>query len=189
MVLRFNSTHKSQPRLMNLAHPTYYLDYASPLGAVRLHAHAHAVFAVYFHSEEHALEQGHHTSTLVTPATPQRAYFNDVLHWLDHYFKTPASLPPPPICIEPLAGTPFQKKVWHALCSIPPGQTISYSELARRCGHPRAVRAVASACGKNPCLILIPCHRVITQTGALGGYSGGLKRKQHLLQWERCSPA
>ena len=78
-------------------------------------------------------------------------------------------------------GTPFQRLVWAELMRIPPGVTISYSELARRIGRPEATRAVASANGANQIAVVIPCHRVVGAGGALTGYGGGLWRKQALL--------
>jgi methylated-DNA-[protein]-cysteine S-methyltransferase len=81
-------------------------------------------------------------------------------------------------------GTPFQRKVWFALADIPYGQTISYAELARRVGSPRAFRAVGQANGKNPLAIILPCHRVITSVGTIGGYGGGLPMKRELLALE-----
>jgi AraC family transcriptional regulator of adaptative response/methylated-DNA-[protein]-cysteine methyltransferase len=83
-----------------------------------------------------------------------------------------------------LRGTLFQQKVWRALTEIPPGRAASYSELARRIGRPRAVRAVASACAANPLAVAIPCHRAVRADGSLAGYRWGLKRKQALLQRE-----
>jgi methylated-DNA-[protein]-cysteine S-methyltransferase len=87
----------------------------------------------------------------------------------------------------PLAadGTPFQRRVWSALCDIPYGETISYGELARRIGQPTASRAVGLANGRNPISIVVPCHRVIGSSGKLVGYGGGLDRKQTLLELER----
>jgi len=82
-------------------------------------------------------------------------------------------------------GTPFQKKVWGLLCEIPRGQTITYGELARRTGNPKASRAVGAANGKNPIPIIIPCHRVIGSNGKLTGYAGGLEAKKMLLEIER----
>lgn len=86
----------------------------------------------------------------------------------------------------PLApeGTPFQQKVWKALCHIPYGETISYGELARRIGNPQAPRAVGLANGSNPIPIIIPCHRVIGSNGKLTGYGGGLPIKEKLLALE-----
>jgi len=86
----------------------------------------------------------------------------------------------------PLAfsGTDFQVKVWKALTTIPFGQTISYKELAKKIHRPLAVRAVGSANGKNPFCVIVPCHRVISHNGSLGGYSGGLEKKEKLLALE-----
>ena len=86
----------------------------------------------------------------------------------------------------PLAheGTAFQRKVWRKLQEIPYGETISYGELARRVGNPKASRAVGSANGKNQIPIVIPCHRVIAGDGGLGGFGGGLPVKEKLLKLE-----
>ena len=83
-----------------------------------------------------------------------------------------------------VGGTPFQQSVWTALRQIPPGQTVSYSELAQRLGQPRAVRAVAGACAANVLAVAIPCHRVVRRDGSLSGYRWGLSRKQDLLARE-----
>jgi methylated-DNA-[protein]-cysteine S-methyltransferase len=81
-------------------------------------------------------------------------------------------------------GTPFQRRVWDELRRIPFGGTCSYTELARRIGQPGASRAVGSANGRNPIAIVVPCHRVIAADGTLGGYGGGLDRKEWLLEHE-----
>jgi methylated-DNA-[protein]-cysteine S-methyltransferase len=81
-------------------------------------------------------------------------------------------------------GTEFQKRVWTELLSIPYGQVISYGELARRTGNPAGSRAVGSANGANPLPIVVPCHRVIGQSGKLVGYGGGLETKAALLRLE-----
>jgi methylated-DNA-[protein]-cysteine S-methyltransferase len=82
-------------------------------------------------------------------------------------------------------GTPFQLAVWRQLREIPYGETISYGELARRIGNPRACRAVGLANGANPLPIVVPCHRVIGADGSLTGFGGGLPIKQQLLELER----
>lgn len=81
-------------------------------------------------------------------------------------------------------GTGFQNEVWKQIARIPFGETITYSELARRAGAPDAVRAAGTATGRNPISIIVPCHRVVAKNGGLGGYAGGLDRKKHLLQIE-----
>lgn len=83
-----------------------------------------------------------------------------------------------------LKGSPFFLKAWHVLSKIVHGDTISYTELARRTGHPNAIRAAASACAKNPLPLIIPCHRVIAKDGGLGGFAWGLDIKQALLAAE-----
>ncbi|WP_244470800.1 bifunctional DNA-binding transcriptional regulator/O6-methylguanine-DNA methyltransferase Ada [Microvirga massiliensis] len=81
-------------------------------------------------------------------------------------------------------GTAFQQRVWQALCEIPAGETVSYTELARRIGAPKSVRAVAQACGANRIAVAIPCHRVVRNDGALSGYRWGVERKRALLEKE-----
>ena len=83
-----------------------------------------------------------------------------------------------------LKGTEFQKQTWQTLQSIPPGQTVTYSELANQLGKPKAVRAVANACGANRLAVIVPCHRVVRSDGGLGGYRWGIERKQLLLNRE-----
>lgn len=81
-------------------------------------------------------------------------------------------------------GTEFQQKVWQELLNIPFGKTTSYMDLSKKLGDVKAIRAVASANGKNPLWIVVPCHRVIGSDGSLTGYAGGLWRKQWLLEHE-----
>jgi len=83
------------------------------------------------------------------------------------------------------SGTPFQQKVWAALLTIPFGETRSYRQIAEQIGHPKAVRAVGAANGKNPLSIMAPCHRVIGSNGKLTGFAGGLPVKAFLLELER----
>jgi methylated-DNA-[protein]-cysteine S-methyltransferase len=83
-----------------------------------------------------------------------------------------------------VAGTPFQRKVWRALLTIPFGETRSYGQIARQIGNPDAVRAVGAASGRNPVAIVAPCHRVIGSTGKLTGFAGGLDVKAQLLALE-----
>ncbi|MBI5139327.1 MGMT family protein [Candidatus Nomurabacteria bacterium] len=90
------------------------------------------------------------------------------------------------INVAKLEGTEFQKNVWRALLKISKGKTITYKDLAKMIGEPKAIRAVANAVGRNPCAPEIPCHRVVRSDGGLGGYSGkgGVKTKKKLLQKE-----
>lgn len=108
------------------------------------------------------------------------------LRALDAYFAgEPKALDAVPV---DLAGTEFQLRVWEALRKIPPGRTLSYGELAKRIGHPKAVRAVGGANGANPVSLVVPCHRVIASDGTMGGYGWGLERKKWLLEHEGALP-
>ena len=86
-----------------------------------------------------------------------------------------------PHAIDLNQGTPFQRAVWKALMDIRHGETITYAELARRVGRPKAIRAVGQANGANPLPVVVPCHRVVAANGKLGGYTGGVDIKEHLL--------
>jgi methylated-DNA-[protein]-cysteine S-methyltransferase len=100
------------------------------------------------------------------------AYFDGELKALDQ------------ISVRP-RGTEFQRAVWKALREIPVGETWSYAALAERVGTPGAVRAAGTANGANPACLVIPCHRVIRSDGSIGGYGGGIHRKEWLLEHER----
>ena len=118
------------------------------------------------------MEHWQYVKQLKTEAIDQlRAYFKGTLK----DFSLPLDLD----------GTPFQLKVWNALQKIPYGQTISYGELARWIGQPKAVRAVGGANGRNPIPLVVPCHRVIGSDGSLTGYGSGLPIKSALLEHER----
>jgi methylated-DNA-[protein]-cysteine S-methyltransferase len=107
--------------------------------------------------------------------------FDAAREQLDAYFAGELEAFDLPLALH---GTPFQLRVWEQLAQIPFGETISYSELARRLGDPKLVRAVGLANGRNPISIIIPCHRVIGADGSLVGYGGGLERKKWLLEHE-----
>lgn len=81
-------------------------------------------------------------------------------------------------------GTSFQKSVWQALLKIPYGETLSYKDIAKMIGRPKAIQAVGTAIGKNPFLIIVPCHRVIKSNGSIGGFAYGRKIKEKLLKIE-----
>jgi len=123
-----------------------------------------------------------HGPAVVAPAWVRRdATFDGVRRQLDEYFAGQRTRFE--IALD-LAGTPFQRAVWQALCAIPYGITISYGALAQRVGNAKAVRAVGLANGRNPVAIVVPCHRVIGASGALTGYGGGLDNKHRLLALE-----
>jgi AraC family transcriptional regulator of adaptative response/methylated-DNA-[protein]-cysteine methyltransferase len=83
-----------------------------------------------------------------------------------------------------IRGTTFQQRVWQALREIPVGQTASYTDIAKRIGSPKAIRAVAQACATNALAVAVPCHRVVRNDGALSGYRWGVERKRALLRRE-----
>lgn len=121
-----------------------------------------------------ALREHWPRASLVHNARATRAY-------ADAIFSPRRSRKPFPLMVR---GTNFQVQVWKALLSIPEGSAAKYADIAQAIGRPRAVRAVGTACGRNPIGYLIPCHRVLTSDGAVGGYKWGPERKETILAWE-----
>ncbi len=155
--------------------PKFRLFLDTPLGPLRLDGSAKGLSRLEFTGD---VPPG--APSEVPPGAP--AWLAEAVSAIQKYFAGGLrELPPAPL---DLTGTPFQLQVWQELQKIPPGQTLSYQELARRLGRPRAARAVGQAVGANPVPLLIPCHRVIAAHGKLGGYSAGLPRKRWLLKHE-----
>ncbi|WP_078971008.1 methylated-DNA--[protein]-cysteine S-methyltransferase [Streptomyces chattanoogensis] len=151
---------------------------ATPVGPLTLVALGDALTGLYMTDQRHRPPQ----ETFGAPAAPDDPPFAAAIAQLHAYFRgelTTFDLP-----LE-LRGTPFQRRVWAALCTIPYGTTVSYGELAERLGAPTAARAVGLANGRNPVGIIVPCHRVVGADGSLTGYGGGLDRKRRLLAFER----
>jgi methylated-DNA-[protein]-cysteine S-methyltransferase len=152
-----------------------WTEIPSPVGPLRLTGDGSALTGVYLSPHKYGPtdfpEAARGTDPVLAEAARQlTAYFDGMLQ----EFVLPLSP----------AGTPFQRRVWAALCEIPYGATISYRALARRVAGDTSVRAVGGANGRNPISIIIPCHRVIGADGSLVGYGGGLERKRWLLQHE-----
>ena len=151
-----------------------YYDYIdTPLGELELTSSSHHLLAALFvKTEKNVLDKQpvQHYEINEEAKKQLNAFFKKELT----QFKLP---------INP-AGTEFQKMVWSELVKIPFGLTISYLTLAKKLGDPNSIRAAASANGKNPITIIIPCHRVIGTDGKLVGYSGDMWRKQWLLNHE-----
>jgi methylated-DNA-[protein]-cysteine S-methyltransferase len=144
-------------------------SYSSPLGRIKLQCSGtHLVSASFIDTEENWIEDHH--SILEQTTLQMKAYFEGNLR----SFNIPMSQ----------NGTEFQNKVWELLYGIPYGKTISYNDLAKQYGDVKAIRAVASANGRNKIAIIIPCHRVIGSDRSLTGYAGGLWRKKWLLDHE-----
>ena len=146
----------------------HYFD--SPLGTIKVRGDVAGVQEVCF--EECLVEQKNTTvpNTLLPCVEQLQQYFAGERHAFD-------------LDLNP-QGTDFQQLIWNLLLKLPFGSTISYLKLARQYGNTKAVRAVAAAIGKNPILVVIPCHRVIGSDGTLVGYAGGMERKEQLLQLE-----
>ncbi len=107
--------------------------------------------------------------------------FSNLLQKVVHLIESPRQPLDLPLDIQ---GTAFQERVWQALRDVPPGTTVTYAEIARRIGRPKAARAVAQACAANKLAVAVPCHRVVRSDGPSGGYRWGVERKQALLHRE-----
>lgn len=147
------------------------VHYASPLGVLQLQEEDEKLTAVLFTND----------SAVKETETSNSAVLHETMKQLDEYFagkRIQFDLPLNP------SGTAFQQKVWQQLLQIPFAETITYLHMAKRLGNVKSIRAAASANGKNPLAIIIPCHRVVGADGKLTGYAGGLHRKQWLLEHE-----
>jgi methylated-DNA-[protein]-cysteine S-methyltransferase len=151
-----------------------YRTLDSPVGPLLLAADEFGLRFLLFGSGRHAVRPR-------PDWEPDRGLLSEPARELTTYFQ--GKLRAFSVPVVP-AGTPFQLSVWAELQKIPYGETISYAELARRVGNPKAVRAAGLANGSNPISIIIPCHRVIGSNGSLVGYGGGLPTKQALLALE-----
>jgi methylated-DNA-[protein]-cysteine S-methyltransferase len=151
-----------------------YTRLESPIGELLLVGDGRALHGLY-------MQEGRTAITVRPEWTAAREPFDAAEGQLAEYFAGARTTFDLDIV---LAGSPFQRRVWGALCDIPYGETISYGELARRIGIPSASRAVGVANGRNPVSIVVPCHRVIGADGSLTGYGGGMERKQFLLDLE-----
>ncbi|TVZ52563.1 methylated-DNA--[protein]-cysteine S-methyltransferase [Dokdonia sp. Hel_I_53] len=141
----------------------------TPIGLLELKGTSEGLVSVVFLNEE-AVTSTTIPEVLVVAVTQLQEYFKRKRK----DFTIPLSI----------AGTSFQQKVWNELCTIPYGKTASYLQIAKQIGDPKVIRAAASANGKNPISIIIPCHRIIGSDGSLTGYAGGLHRKKWLLEHE-----
>lgn len=154
----------------------------SPLGRLLVAATHNGVCTLYIGDNEATLE------TALTHTFADSMLIRDdaaMQHWVDillQYLNGKRQHLDIPVDVQ---GTDFQQRVWDTLRTIPYGETRSYSEIANQIQHPKAVRAVANACGSNPVPLIIPCHRVVRSDGSLGGYGSGIERKQALLEMEK----
>jgi AraC family transcriptional regulator of adaptative response/methylated-DNA-[protein]-cysteine methyltransferase len=154
------------------------------LGLMLVAATDRGVCAIAFGDERAALVYDVKRSFPSATLTAGGADFDSYLQKVAQFVQQPSHCLDLPLDIK---GTAFQQRVWQALRNIPAGKTISYSELAKRIGRPKAVRAVASACAANKLAVAVPCHRVINSKGGISGYRWGKARKAKLLQREQRS--
>lgn len=159
-----------------------YVTSACPVGAVLLGATPAGICAIRFGDATSELRE---RFTAEFPHAEPATARAPLRGWLDALQRhLTGGLPELRLPLD-VAATPFQRRVWEALRSIPYGETRTYAEIARLAGNPQAVRAAASACGANPVAVAIPCHRVLRSDGGLGGYRWGLSRKAQLLALEK----
>ena len=159
----------------------YYSYIPSPLGTLTLVARNQKLLGLFFgKKKEKELIQNYHQEKTIT-LNLNYFIFTKVKRQLEEYFCGQRKKFSIPLSLE---GTKFQKKAWETLTKIPFGHTLSYSEQAQKMGCKKAVRAVGSANGKNKLSIIIPCHRVISKNGTLGGFGGGQDKKRKLLDLE-----
>jgi len=153
----------------------YYTTMESPVGMLRLVAEELGLRTVWF-------VRGRKEEKPDAEWKEDAAFFVEVIRQLNGYFAGELREFEIPLL---MLGTDFQKRVWKALLTIPYGETMSYGELAKKIGEPKAVRAVGAANGQNPIPIIVPCHRVIGSDGSLTGFGGGLENKKKLLELEK----
>ena len=143
--------------------------YKSPIGVLEIVCENNQPVSLTISNDRHA-------------ASAETEFIKNIKMQLDEYFS--GKRQKFDIKINP-KGTKFQKKVWDELQKIPYGETRSYSQIASALGNPNAQRAVGNACNKNPIMLFIPCHRVISKSGSLGGFAYGSAVKQKLFEIEK----
>ena len=161
-----------------------YAHRETSLGSILVAATDRGICLVEFVEKEDALSvlKAHFPSAeLQEDATDWKEWISEVVAQIDDPHRRQSNDMALPLDIR---GTVFQEKVWRALTEIPSGKTLSYTQLAQSLGQPNAARAVARACASNRLAVLVPCHRVIRESGDLAGYKWGLERKQQLLEQE-----
>ena len=155
----------------------YRCHYASPIGELTLASDGESLTGLWIHGQKFFAQN--HSGPVEMPQLP---VFLETAAWLARYFAgepvSPTLLPLKP------SGTHFQQKVWEILKAIPPGQTVTYGQIAVLLDNPKASQAVGSAVGHNPISVIIRCHRVLGASGKFTGYAGGPAAKIWLLRHE-----
>ena len=157
----------------------------TPVGLLLIAATERGLCSVQFGESQEELERTLHREFPRASMSHDDAFLHPYISVLTAYFEEHRELPELPLDIK---GTAFQERVWSVLRRIPVGETRSYSDIAKVIGEPKAVRAVAGACGANPIAVVTPCHRIVKSDGSLSGYKWGTDRKKKLLDMERISP-
>jgi O-6-methylguanine DNA methyltransferase len=154
---------------------TYYTFKETPAGALLLVGEGKVINGIYWKVFKRAPK-------VAADWIENKKMFTRPLKQIDEYFAGKRTVFDFDFVAD---GTNFQKKVWKELSRIPFGASVSYKTIAKKIGKPKAVRAVGTAIGSNPMSIVVPCHRVLTSAGKLGGFAGGLKSKEVLLKKEK----
>ena len=158
----------------------------TPLGQLTLAAGTHGLAGAWFEDQQHRPPALCGAGNAAWPSAPAHPVLRETVDQIEAYFS--GALKTFELPLDLSAGTDFQQAVWQALLALPRGQTCTYGELSQRIGRPSAVRATGGAIGRNPLSVIVPCHRVVGQGGALTGYAAGLARKRALLQLEGALP-
>jgi methylated-DNA-[protein]-cysteine S-methyltransferase len=161
----------------------YYATMDSPWGKMLLADKGKGLFLLKLNIDKSSKSEDFTEEDGNIKISRNDAYFESLKQQLNEYFEGKRTQFDWELDIS--TGTEFQQKVWQAMKKIPYGKSLSYGELARKIGKPKASRAVGNACAKNPIPILIPCHRVLGSQGKLGGFSAGLMIKKALLDREK----
>jgi O-6-methylguanine DNA methyltransferase len=165
-----------------LPNTLYYSTFKTKLGWIGILASPAGLLAVTLpqNTRQQAVDSlGKQTKQ----AVESPGFFNDLEQRLQNYYSGRKTVFPDKLDYSNASA--FQKQVWSAARLIPYGETRSYGWIAKQIGQPQAARAVGQALGKNPFLVVVPCHRVISSDGTLGGFGGGLEMKQKLLELEK----
>lgn len=152
------------------------------LGLVLIAFSQKGVCAIFFAENHDPLIDALHTRFPRTNFSEETRTYEQQIKNILAFIEAPTTPLNIPLDIQ---GTAFQQRVWQALQAIPAGRTASYSDIAQRIGAPKAVRAVAGACAANKLAVVIPCHRIVKNDGAISGYRWGVARKQLLLAREK----
>lgn len=162
----------------------HYTVVGSPLGRLLVGATEKGISAVYLGKSDKELEDAlreEYPRAEISEDAQARA---ELRTWVEKIVAHLKGKEPHLDLPTDVQGTAFRRRVWEELRKIPYGKTMTYTDVAKRIGKPKAIRAVARACATNPVSVVVPCHRVVRQDGSLAGYRWGLERKQALLEKE-----